>query len=340
MQRAASLREWSEKSTGLWLKLNSIQNQWRLLAGQYVGLPLAFRRDMTLGKWSERFTCAAVLQHIAAYPAILSDPNVYKMQQLAEMNDQFLSDTETCIVSRGWYAMLHEAASTMRHWQDISDNEINPQRIVALLDQGEAAVQAMEVMLQTLLSTYCSAEATPRPDRMMTRAWNTMCSDIRWGAALEKAAAKFTWEVQTTSQPPSNGGRRVWVNYEVALPPEAASEGTTLLQSAAVTRQLLILLRSTHATQRRRLDHQYGRHTTSNGRAHLRRRTSFPTHRTTSRWRLSQPVAPQTFTPQSNGTRLISSQATLTWNTALPPMEISRSMLGRKEATLRLRGST
>ena len=110
MQRAQGIREWAKKRDKLLRKLDDLQNQWLLLAGQGVGLPLSFRRDMTLGKWSERFACATILQHLAAYPATLDDPEMFKSQQLEATWDMLLSETETCLVSRGWYAMLQQAS--------------------------------------------------------------------------------------------------------------------------------------------------------------------------------------------------------------------------------------
>lgn len=218
------MREWAQQRVGLSRKLAEMQNRWRLFAGQYVALPLSFRRDMSRGMCFERYTCAAILQHIAAFPNIISSRDIYA-STLTVTFDMLLSETETCLVSRGWYAMLHEAASPIRRWENVSGSDLDPQRVVTLLNQAETAAKTIGFMLQSLTSSNLTCEEPPGPSPRMTRAWNMMCYEVRWGKSLEEAATSATW-VTTFAEAPytRNGGRRVRIDSELAVPRGVPSE--------------------------------------------------------------------------------------------------------------------
>lgn len=228
MSRQAALREWKELRAPLWKRLDDIQNRWRLLAGQYIALPLAFRRDMSLGMWHERFSCAALLQHIAAFPQIVNDLNLAR-SELNETHDMNLSEVEKCPVSHGWYILLHQAASKMRYWEDVTDADLDAQLIVHHLDNAEAALQIADLMFQNLRNS-ASPAAAYRPGRSMTLAWNKMCNTMAYGGSIDHAGAGAASAAPYLDDPrvaaDRNGSARVWLKCEIPLPPHLSPKPT------------------------------------------------------------------------------------------------------------------
>lgn len=96
-----AMQDWAHHKPRLWTCVVDIQNRWRILADQYNNLPLGYRRDLSLGMWNERYSCAALLQHIAAFPQLLSDTEMFRRASVARTHDMLLGENEKCPVSFG-----------------------------------------------------------------------------------------------------------------------------------------------------------------------------------------------------------------------------------------------
>lgn len=205
-----------------------IQDNWRQLARLYVTLPLAFRRDMRLGMWEERFSCAALLQPIADVPGLVNDIDVYSVP-LDSKSDHGLVLNEKCPLSRSWYSMLPDVGSYLNNWSEDSLERLDLRIIRKSLDEAITAVQAVDYIFQRLRDSNTESETpTMQMDAGISQAWNTMCDAIQDGSTIEKAAPKFcpvASSFETAAGASNTGDRtRTWFSWETPVPSDPDSK--------------------------------------------------------------------------------------------------------------------